>query len=345
MNTPIQIGALAPLTPPGWTEAGRHLVAGLQLAAAEVNARGGIAGRPLELLIRDTAATPDRATAAVDELAGLGVAALAGEYHSVVARAAAARAEALGLPFLCSSAVLDGLTDEPANGVARLAPAQSHGWRIYGDFLLAAGHRRVAVAAEPSVYWAAGTRILGDYLAPRGGTVTELDPAAVCDELARSGATAVLLLAGYPEPAVSMVRAVRRDGRLAGVMIGAPAGQPEFPGWLASLGGDGAGIPFLRYLPGRLSPVGVRVERALGEELAEPPSFVAFEGYDTIMVLADVLRSPGRDTWPDVAVEGTRGEIRFCRVPGVSVWQWAWPPVQVADRDPARPTGFRMRHG
>jgi hypothetical protein len=65
-------------------------------------------------------------------------------------------------------------------------------------------------------------------------------------------------------------------------MIGAPAGQPEFAGWLKSLGGDGAAIPFLRYLPEQLSPLGARVEAALGERLGEPPSFVAFEGYDTV---------------------------------------------------------------
>jgi hypothetical protein len=94
----IRIGALVPLTPPGWVEAGRHLLAGLELAVADVNDAGGIGGRPLELVVRDTAADPQRAAAAVDELAGLGVAALAGEYHSVVARAAAARADAVGLP-------------------------------------------------------------------------------------------------------------------------------------------------------------------------------------------------------------------------------------------------------
>jgi ABC-type branched-subunit amino acid transport system substrate-binding protein len=123
----IQIGALVPLRPPGWVEAGRHLLAGLELAAGEVNEAGGIDGRPLELLVRDTAADPAKATAAVAELAQLGVAALAGEYHSVVARAAAAQADAIGLPFLCSSAVLDALTEEPTDWVARLAPAQSHG--------------------------------------------------------------------------------------------------------------------------------------------------------------------------------------------------------------------------
>ncbi|MDQ3741768.1 MAG: ABC transporter substrate-binding protein [Actinomycetota bacterium] len=351
----VQIGALVPLTPPGWVEAGRHLLAGLELAVRDVNDAGGISGRPLELVVRDTAADPQRAAAAVDELARMGVAALAGEYHSVVARAAAARADALGLPFLCSSAVLDALTDRPTEWVARLAPAQSHGWRIYADFLLGAGHRRIAVAAQPSVYWAAGTRILRDRFAPRGGTVVELDmgaldPAAVCDELAGSRATALLLLVGHPEPAVSIVRSVRGDRRLAEVLIGAPAGQPELAGWAAALGDGGAAIPFLRYLPDRLGPLGARVEAALREQLAEAPSFVAFEGYDTIAVLAEALRSDGADrastagSWPRVAVEGTRGPIRFSRTPGIGVWQWAWPPVQVVDRDPAQPGRFRLLH-
>lgn len=352
----VLIGALAPLTRPGWVEAGRHLLAGLRLAADEVNLAGGIAGRPLELVVRDTAADPQRAVAAVDELAGLGVAALAGEYHSVVARAAAARADALGLPFLCSSAVLDELTEGPTERVARVAPAQSHGWRTYADFLLAAGHRRVAVAADASVYWASGTRILRDHLAPRDADLVALDmrtltPAAVCDALAAHRATALLLLVGHPEPAVPIVRAVRRDRRLAGLTIGAPAGQPEFPEWDALLGEDGAGVPFLRYLPDRLGPLGERVAAALRERLGEAPSFVAFEGYDTVTVLADVLRSHGADdrartagAWPHVAVEGTRGEIRFSRVPGIGVRQWAWPPVQVVDRDPADRDRFRVLH-
>ncbi|MCX4986518.1 ABC transporter substrate-binding protein [Streptomyces sp. NBC_00572] len=352
-DSSVKIGALVPLTRPGWVDAGRHVLAGLELGVREVNDAGGIAGRPVELVVRDTAADPQRAAAAVDELEGLGVAAVAGEYHSVVARAAAARADALGLPFLCSSAVLDALTDQPTEWVARVAPAQSHGWRIYADFLLDAGHSRIAVAADPSVYWASGAGILRDHLAPRGGTVIELDmrgltPAAVCDALVEHRATALLLLVGHPEPAVPIVKAVRRDPRLAETVLGAPAGQPEFAEWATLLGADGAGIPFLRYLPERLGPLGARVGTALRERLGEAPSFVAFEGYDTIAVLADVLRSHGTDrkriaeSWPGVAVEGTRGRIRFSRPPGISVWQWAWPPVQVVDRDPAEPGRFRI---
>lgn len=347
------LGALAPLSRPGWVEAGRQLLAGMELAVREVNAAGGIDGVPLELVVRDTAGSPDTAVAAVDELERLGVVALVGEYHSAVARAVVARAEGLGLPFLCSSAVIDALADGPVYGTARLPPPQSRGWRVYADCLLGAGHRRIAVASEPSVYWAAGARILREHLAASGGGLVELDarmltPAAVCDALVERGATALLLLVGMPEPAASLVRAVRRDSRLAGVLIGAPAGQPEFAAWWDLLGEEGASIPFLRYLPDRLPPSGVRIEAALRDALGVAPSFVAFEGYDAVTVLATSLRQHGPDRariaggWPDVTVEGSRGVIRFVRSPGTCVWQWPSAPVQVVERDPVQPDRFHV---
>ncbi|MEU4197700.1 ABC transporter substrate-binding protein [Kribbella sp. NPDC026611] len=325
----IQVGALAPLTPPGWAEAGRHLVAGLELAVHDVNESGGIDGQPLELLVRETAADADRATAAVDEFADLGVAAVVGEYHSVVARAAAAEAVVRRLPFLCSSAVLDALTDEPTDWVARIAPPQSRGWTLYADYLRTQGHTNIAVITQPSIYWTAGTRILQQHL-----TVTELPlttPADTCAELARTTVTAVLLLTGHPEPALTLAQTIRQT--LPNLLIGAPAGQPELPEWANQ---SGAGIPFLRYLPPTLTPLGTRVAATLHN-----PSFVAFEGYDTILALADYLRA---NNWSQITTEGTRGKITFTRTPEIPVWQWTQPPIQVSDRDPANPTHFRTLH-
>src|SRR5690606_24665890 len=116
-------------------------------------------------------------------------------------------------------------------------------------------------------------------LSRRGGHVVEVDvrslvPTSVFDELFSNRATALLLLVGHPEPAVTIVKSVRQDRRLAGITIGAPAGQPEFAEWATLLGDDSAAIPFLRYLPERLGPLGLRVEAALCERLAEAPSFV-----------------------------------------------------------------------
>jgi len=335
-QSPIRIGALVPLSRPGWVEAGRQLLAGLATGVDEVNRAGG---GPFELVVRDTAADPQRASAAVEELAALGVVALAGEYHSVVARAAAARARALELPFLCSSAVLDAIVDEPTPWVARLAPPQSRGWALYAEFLLAAGHRRIAVVTQASAYWQAGARILRNAFAPAGGTVIELDvPTFARDELLAGSATALLLLVGHPEPAVSIVRAARADPRLKDVLVGAPAGQPELADWVAALGRAGAGVPFLRYLPPNPD---LRVDVALRAHLGGPPSFVAFEGYDTIAVLTELVRGHGTDRsaiaagWSSVAVEGSRGRITLARVPGIDVWQWPAAPIQVVERDPS----------
>ncbi|WP_027143748.1 ABC transporter substrate-binding protein [Mesorhizobium sp. WSM3626] len=351
----IRIGALAPLTRPGWVQAGRHLLAGLELAASEINGAGGVAGKPLELVVRDTAADPKKAVAAVDELARLGVVALAGEYHSVVARAAATRADQLGVPFLCSSAVLDRLTELSTKWVARLAPPQSRGWQIYADFLSRAGHHRIAVASQQSVYWASGAHILRDHVHSRGGSLSEismssLDPSSLCDKLVDHRATVLLLLVGDPEPAISIVKSVRNDRRLATIKIGAPAGQPEFAEWATLLGEDSAAIPFLRYRPEHLSALGSYVQRALREKLGEAPSFVALEGYDTIAVLADAMRSHGiernsiAESWPRLRVEGTRGKIQFFRTPGAAVWQWTAAPIQIVERTPGNPAQFRILH-
>jgi hypothetical protein len=79
------------------------------------------------------------------------------------------------------------------------------------------------------------------------------------------------------------------------------------------LGDDGAGIPFLRYLPERLGPLGQLVGKELRERLGQAPSFVALEDWDTVAVLAEALSSHGTDraaiaeSWPRVAVEAPAG--------------------------------------
>lgn len=345
----IRVGALVPLTSPGWAEAGNHLLAGLEFGVRWINDRRGPHQEPVELLVRDTAGDASRAVAIVDELAAEGITALAGEYHSVVASAVAKRATELGLPFLCSSAVLDNLTDMPTNVVARLAPAQSRGWRVFADYLLEAGHRRIAVARQPSAYWEAGSEILNSHLASHGAELVVFDlnslsPDELSKALATDGATAVLILAGYPEPAALIVKALRNAAGLEDVVIGTPAGQAEFAEWAALLGQNGMGIPFLSYLPPQLPPLGQEVQDSLRAHLNCQPSFVALEGFDTILALVDALdRREVHDPelWAGVDIQGTRGRITFSKVPGINVWQWAWPPIAVVERD--RDDGGRLR--
>ena len=351
----IRVGALLPLTPPGWVEAGRNLLAGLELAVRDANRSGGVGGRSVELIVRDTRADPVAAAEAVEELAQLGAVAITGGFHSVATRGAALSADRVGIPFLCSSAVLDGLTDEPSPWIARIAPAQSRAWEVYAEFLLGAGHRRVAVATGRGAYWEEGTRIVRHRIEAYGGTLAEIDmtklaPRDVCDRMVTLDLRAVLILVGHPEPAVSIVKAVRRDPRLVGVLIGAPAGQPEYSDWIELLGDAGGAVPFLRYLPERMDALGARVGRDLRDRLGEAPSFVAFEGYDAVGLLVESMRTFGvsregiSSSWHRSTYRGTRGPIWFSRVPGVDFLQWAWPPIQVVDRDPANLQRLRVLH-
>ena len=348
----ILIGALAPLTAPGWIEAGRSMVAGFELAKYELNVMGGINGLPIELLIRDTAADPQKASDIVAEMANLNVVAIVGEYHSIVARAVAVKADELSIPFLCSSAVIDNLIATPSKWIARLSPVQSKGWKIYAEHLLKNGHTRIAVAIAHSIYWASGTSILRTHFEKHGGTVIEIDTQlnnlnAVCDKLIESEATALLLLTGYPNPAISLVKAIRNEPKLKNTLIGAPAGQPEFYEWDEGLQSNSFAIPFLRYMPEKLNSLGTHILNTLRHQLGEEPSFVSLEAYDAVKVIAKIMTLYGAnrdaiaEAWPLVVTEGTRGRISFSRKQDFNVWQWEEAPIQVVDRDPTNRKQFR----
>ena len=62
----IQVGALVPLTRPGWIEQDHICLPDSKLAAGEVNDAGGFLEDHSKLVIRDSAGDPRRAAAAED---------------------------------------------------------------------------------------------------------------------------------------------------------------------------------------------------------------------------------------------------------------------------------------
>jgi len=75
---------------------------------------------------------------------------------------------------------------------------------------------------------------------------------------------------------------------------------------------------------------------------------VAFEGYDTIRLMAEILRggkgisSTKADFWMGAEVEGSRGRISLSRSAAGKIWQWEGAPVQIADRDPLDIEHYRI---
>jgi branched-chain amino acid transport system substrate-binding protein len=96
---PVRIGYLGDLSGrfSDLGEAGRN---GVQYAIDEANQAGGIKGRRIELLVRDDAQDPEKAIAAVAELAAAGVELVIGPMTSAMAEVAVPAAERAGIVLI-----------------------------------------------------------------------------------------------------------------------------------------------------------------------------------------------------------------------------------------------------
>lgn len=346
----LRIGGLGPLSTPGIPKAGRELLDGMRLATRHINNAGGVGGRTLELIFEDTSGLPAAGLAAVARLKQQGVHALAGEYHSVVANSILDEVEHQGLPFVCASATFDEITSRRLSRIFRLAPPQSYGWRSYASYIISAGVSHVFAVIEDSLYWKAGVRVIESRLSEAGIPLTRLQIGSengvvqaiegVRASMSRlRAACMLLLLVGYPENLRSVLNQLRLHHLVTpSLTLGDPAGRTIFGDWWQVAGADAVGIPFLSYeRPSQLSDRGESVAKDFEREYGREPSFVALEGYDSMLVLEAAVKSAGTMDPADVCyalrnieTEGTRGTIRFSTEPhGVVHQQWRWAPTCV----------------
>lgn len=123
---PIKIGALAPLSAPGAVVGGEAMREAMLIAADELNARGGIMGRPVEVIIVDTEGLPERGTAVVERLINQdGVVGIGGGYHSSVGVAAKEVARDNGVPIVFAETWNDTITSVQYDEIFRIAPLSS----------------------------------------------------------------------------------------------------------------------------------------------------------------------------------------------------------------------------
>jgi branched-chain amino acid transport system substrate-binding protein len=105
---PIRIGALFPISGSAASLAGEEL-RGVQIAADMVNAAGGVAGRRIELDVRDLESAGD-APAVMASLRSDGVSLVVGTYSSDLSVPASTAADAAGMLYWETGAVADRLT-------------------------------------------------------------------------------------------------------------------------------------------------------------------------------------------------------------------------------------------
>jgi branched-chain amino acid transport system substrate-binding protein len=253
-RNPIVIGAVYPTAgPQGRTGAGIDEFHGLLLAAAHVNANGGVGGRPLQIRLAP-ADSSDAAPDAVEQLARQGIAVIAGTYGSTIARPAAETAARLGLVFWETGAVGEiGTAAAPGRHFFRVAPSGA----LLGQQAVAFVRDRVAPRLhrlEPLRYSVVHVDDAFGRAEAQGevaelqrshlpiATVLAYDPwhanyGELVREIARTH-TDVLVLAGYMDDAVALREAVIRARVPLVVNIGGCSAyiMPEFGkrlGWKA----------------------------------------------------------------------------------------------------------------
>lgn len=113
-SAPYKLGIVAALSGPA-EALGRPMLFGAEQAVADINAAGGVNGRMLELLVRDSKGKPDTGTIAARELAGEGCTMLLGAVSSAVALAISGILQQQGVLFMSAAAHSMRLTHEDFN--------------------------------------------------------------------------------------------------------------------------------------------------------------------------------------------------------------------------------------
>lgn len=119
----VKIGAVLPLSPPGGYLFGVDIRDALQIAIDEVNSKGGVLGRKLELHVRDNRGIAEEARAASEELAiNIGVDVFMGDYHSTCALQGCEVAHEYNIPFFDISGWSNEITERGYKQVFRVCP-------------------------------------------------------------------------------------------------------------------------------------------------------------------------------------------------------------------------------
>ncbi len=146
---PIVIGCVGPLSPPGGYAEGILMKDAILMAADEINAHGGVLGRPLQIIVADTRGMPaEGRTAALRLVQENKIVAAVGEFHSPVALAEMEVFRQYGIPFMACDVWSDQITAKGYPEVFRNSTAVSLIDTTIGQWLVAAGFKRVALLAE-----------------------------------------------------------------------------------------------------------------------------------------------------------------------------------------------------
>ncbi len=203
---PIRIGLMAPMTGP-WASEGQEMKQVLDLLARDVNAKGGVLGRSVEVLTEDDGGDPRTAALAAQKLVTRGVAAVIGTYGSSVTEATQNIYNEWRVIQIANGSTAVRLTEKGLKYFFRTCPRDDEQGRVAAQTVRKMKYRRVAILHDNTTY-ARGLaeEILG--ILKRAGTSVvfydaltagERDYTAILTKMKGAGPDAVVFTGYYPE--------------------------------------------------------------------------------------------------------------------------------------------------
>ncbi|MCJ8144580.1 ABC transporter substrate-binding protein [Ancylobacter sp. A5.8] len=290
---------------------------GMELAVDQINAAGGIGGRPLELIIRDDGGNPGDAIRVAEELITREkVDVLAGTFLSHVGLAVAGFADKRKVFFLAAEPLTDKITWSDGNRytfrlrpstymqVAMLMPAavekKAKRWAIvypnyeYGQSA-AATFKEKLKAAQPDV----------EFVAEQATPLGKLDAGPVVQALADARPDAVFNVLFGPDLAKFVREMNAREALKDTFFVSLLSGEPEYLDPLkgeAPVGWVVTGYPWYD-IP---TPAHQAFLDAYQKAYGEPPRLGSIVGYTAITSLAAGLKKAG-STDPEKLVAAFEG--------------------------------------
>jgi len=147
----IKIGVVGPRTGPA-AATGKAFEEGIAIALDHINAKGGVLGKPLEVVFEDTAGVPEKAASGFEKLVTRDqVPIVVGESHSSSALAEIEVANRYKVPLIICEAWHDDITKKNYKWVFRAGPANSGVVDFYiAPFVKESGFKKVAIVRENS---------------------------------------------------------------------------------------------------------------------------------------------------------------------------------------------------
>lgn len=305
---PIRIGVSGPFTG-GSSPMGISMRDGIRAAVDEINAAGGLLGRPVRLIERDDEARNERGAQIAQELVGKEkVVAAIGIVNTGVALASQRFYQEARIPMITAVATGSIVTRQflppqyPDNFIFRMAASDTiQAAMIVEEAVERRKFRKVAILADSTNYGQLGREDLERALEKRGVRPVAVEKFNIRDidmtrqlMRAREAGAEVLLLYGIGPELAQIANGAAKLGWPVPIIGGWPLSMSNFID-NAGPNGEGARMPqtFIQEpaTPRQRAFVEAWQKRARAERMPSPSA--AAQGYDGMLLLAAAIRQAG----------------------------------------------------